>query len=302
MAKYDIEILDENDESLHYRVTQGGVEVMAGGVSRAEYEAQKKRGKRGKAATLFAIAKSRMPELFGKGTVVSEVVEAAVDTVDTVGEPKSNTVDEVIHYVGQHGHEEYDAGLAELSRRLATLPTVDTSGLASVSHTHPPQEYELPPHGHQALDTRLKSLESTVETQGAHTHPAHTHPDTPHMHPEILRLNEALIALAEELRDTRLTFLGHDHKHRHEELEGKFADHLAWAAEHTHPHSHEGFLKELPKHSHPAVKHDHPADSSVAELAARVDEIVNRKRPTVDMRVLSRENRGGQDIIIAQEL
>ena len=298
--KYDVKIISEDDQSLHYRITQGDNEIVSGGVSREEYEAERKNRKKGKSATVFALAKQRMPELFGKGTVVSDVVDEGDTSPITVGDV-SATVDEVVHVIAGHDHDEYDERIRRVEAAVHTAARPDVTMADLMGHQHPPHEHEVTPHGHQALDVRLRAIEAAVETAGSHTHPTHKHDVIPHEHPEIYKLNEAIIALAEELRETRRTFLGHDHKHRHDELENKFTDHLAWAAEHAHPHDHPVAVHDHPVGDHAHPPHDH-YDPRVELLESTVAAIKAKPVVSADFRVLSRENRGGREIIIAEEI
>lgn len=190
---------------------------------------------------------------------------------------------------------------------LVTLATVDGAvkhllqEISAVRDAIPrgveEHEHALPAHGHQALDMRMKALESAVEAAEGHTHP-HTHAQVPHEHGEIAKLNEAIIALAEELRETRRAFLGHDHKHDHSEV----PEHSHPLVEHDHPHGHP-HDHELQEHTHPREHHaHHEYDTLYGEVSARIQRLEQRPRERVEMRVLSRENRGGKDIIIAEEV
>ena len=297
--KYDIELTSEDEQELHYRITKGDDEIVAGGISRDEFEAERKRGKRGKSATVFALAKQRMPELFGRGAVISEVI-GDTDATPNIVSASRNTVDEVVHVIAGHDHDEYDQRIRRVEAAVNAVVIPDVTRADLMAHTHAPHEHELAPHGHQALDVRLRAVEGAVEAVSTHTHPVHLHEVIPHEHPELYKLNEAVIALAEELRETRRTFLGHDHKHEHgaDPRVDELADRVR---NHGHPHGHPQYMEKLPAHSHDVPLHDH-GDSGVDALKQRVDEILNAPRKTVDLQVLSRENRGGRDIIIAQEL
>lgn len=287
--KYDVEITSETQDAIHFRVLGDDVEVVAGGIDRAEYEEARRVGKKNKSRTVFDIAKQRAPELFTKGSLVAR----ASLSDGATGE-------------AEHSHDDY-AEVASLDAlRDELLALVDDGSLVALrdvvkTHSHPVPDVELPPHGHAAISTRLASLESDVETQSGHKHAVHTHEEAPHSHDEIQKLNGAIMALAEELRDTRLAFLGHDHKHGHNDVETRLDDlHLQLGA-HAHPeHVHNQYLIEVPAHPHDKDVHDHEFPA-LDELEDKIDRHVQKSR-NVDLRVLSHENRGGKNIIIAEEL
>ena len=304
MAVYDVEITKETSAVVSFRVLSEGTEVLSGSVDRWEFEAARRSTGKDKAEVLFDIARARMPEVFPSGTVKSPTVGVPVEPVETVEVNERTTVDAgetAVSTVAPHAHAyaEY-SDLAVLREELSKLrdPRVDALVNALATHNHP--AYTLEAHDHPLVDARVSSVERNLEFQVAHQHP-HVHPAESHSHPEFKQLSDALVALAEELRTTRLTFLGHDHKHRHDELEDKFVDHLAWASEHGHPHDHP-----LATHEHPPVDHLHTPhehyDPRVETLESEVAALKARPIQHAELRVLSRENRGGHDIIIAEEI
>ena len=302
---YDVEITKENPTSIHFRILSEGTEVLAGGVDRAEFEEARKRTRKGKAEVIFGIAKQRMPEVFSSGGVKLLPVETPVGAEAVVRESGTEgTVEVPVEFtVAPHEHHYADySDVAALRTEVLSLvgvadPRVDTVEAALKTHTHDAAEY---PHGHPLVDARMHTLETALEFQVSHQHP-HVHPQESHTHPEFKQLSDALVALAEELRTTRLTFLGHDHKHRHEDLESTVGDVVLEVRNHEHQHEHPAV-----EHTHPAVDHSHPPhdhyDPRVETLEATVAALKARPAQHVDLRILSRENRGGHDIIIAEEI
>ena len=299
---YDVEIIKETVSSVHFRVLSEGTEVLSGGIDREEFEEARRRTKKGKAAVIFDIAKHRMPDVFGRGTVkLLPVVATEVPAEAALREPAGTVEVPTEHIVVPHEHpyveySDIDALRTEVLGLVTPDPRVDAVEAALKTHTHDATEY---PHGHPLTDTRIHTLETALEFQVSHQHP-HVHPSETHTHPEFKQLSDALVALAEELRETRLTFLGHDHKHRHEDLEATVGDTVLEVRDHEHRHDHPSTPHEHPS-EHPHPPHDH-YDPRVEALEGFVAALKARPPQRVDLRILSRENRGGHDIIIAEEI
>ena len=295
MAKYHVEITSETVDSISFRVLRDGDEVYAGGVDRAEYDAERAEHKRNRQQTLFALAKKRAPEVFGAARLddVRAPASLAVDTTDVT--VPAHEHDDLPHtHVEYVDHDELDAVRRDLAPQPVDTAALDELQRVLAAHTHPHEHPEPAAHGHQALELRTRNVETSVEALAKHQHP-HTHAE--HDHESIATLNRALIALAEEVRDLRLEYLAHGHAHAHQDTEERLAAVVTRVETHSHTHVHDQYLASLPVHDHPGVDHFHP------DIDARLERhISNVGGAKVDLQVLSRENRGGRDIIIAQEV
>lgn len=292
---YNIEITEETPNSIHFRVLCGDTEVYAGGVDRAEYDEYRRDTSYAKEATLFEFAKARG----GLDGALQLPLPVSVD-----GEPTS---------LPPHTHPDYltthdiDALRDELLITIDALDDGSTQRLRGDLDSHGHSQYltNVPAHGHAAMEARLGGLEVAVETIGSHSHPmpAHTHP---HDHTEFIALNSANVALAQNLRDILRALRDHGHPHGHDDVV-------------SHVEALEGVIGDLEltvvptEHRCPPHTHASPSIEGLvgyAPLLARVMEMETelaelrkpRKARKAELRVLSREDRGGKHIIIAEEV
>lgn len=159
------------------------------------------------------------------------------------------------HELIEHEHDPHEHELQEHDHPLK-------------KHLHDPRpyqhehDYELPPHGHNAISTRLEALEQGLEGQQKHRHPPQ---EFPHGHEaEFQAIYQRLATWVKQIQE----ILAKQEMHQHSEYQPLGSP----VIRHIHPeyseekhrhgdlekHEHEAPTYMLPEHEHRPVEHGHP--------------------------------------------